>query len=73
MNEWTEILDNGGSIESVYMDFMKAFDKIPYKRLMKKMERYGINNKTIFLQTCGICLGFNFLINFCVVCKKICL
>jgi hypothetical protein len=47
MNEWTEILDNGGIIDSVYMDFMKAFDKVPQKRLIKKMERYGINNKTI--------------------------
>ena len=26
MNEWTEILDNGCSIDSVYMDFMKAFE-----------------------------------------------
>jgi hypothetical protein len=26
MNEWTEILDNGGSIDSVYMDFIKAFE-----------------------------------------------
>jgi hypothetical protein len=47
MNEWTKILDNGGSIDSVYMDFMKAFDKVPHKRLIQKMERYGINNKTI--------------------------
>ena len=36
MNEWTEILDNGGSIDSVYMDFMKAFDKVPHKRLINK-------------------------------------
>jgi len=27
--------DNGGSIDSVYMDFMKAFDKVPHKRLIK--------------------------------------
>ena len=47
MNEWTEILDNGGSIDSVYMDSMKAFDKVPHKRLMQKMEWYDINNKTI--------------------------
>ena len=38
MYEWTEILDNGG------MDFMKAFDKVPHKKLM---ESYGMNNKTI--------------------------
>jgi hypothetical protein len=24
LDQWTEILDNGGSIDSVYMDFMKA-------------------------------------------------
>ena len=36
MNEWTEILDNGGIIDSVYMDFMKAFDKVPHKRLIKR-------------------------------------
>jgi hypothetical protein len=29
------------------MNFMKAFDKVPHKRLITKMERYGINNKTI--------------------------
>ena len=36
MNECTEILDNGGSIDSVHMDFMKALDKVPHKRLIKK-------------------------------------
>ena len=38
MNEWTEILDNGGSIDSVYMDYMKAFDKVQQKRLIKNRE-----------------------------------
>ena len=47
MDEWTEILDNGGKLDSVYMDFMKAFDKVPHRRLVKKMERYGINQSTI--------------------------
>lgn len=28
------------------MDFMKAFDKVPHQRLLKKMERYKIS-KTI--------------------------
>lgn len=46
--EWTEILDNGVCVVlTVYMDFMKAFDKVPHMRLIKKMERYGINSKTI--------------------------
>jgi hypothetical protein len=28
MDEWTKIIDKGGKIDSVYMDFMKAFDKV---------------------------------------------
>ena len=39
---WTEILDQGGSLDAVYCDFMKAFDKVPHNRLMHKIDRYGI-------------------------------
>lgn len=47
MDEWTEILDHGGKIDSIYMDFMKAFDKVPHQRLLKKMERYKISETVI--------------------------
>ena len=47
MDEWTETLDSGGSIDSIYMDFMKAFDKVPHRRLVVKMERYGISERII--------------------------
>ena len=30
---WTEILDQGGTLDVVYCDFMKAFDKVPHQRL----------------------------------------
>jgi hypothetical protein len=29
------------------MDFMKAFDKVPHRRLLKKMERYKISEIVI--------------------------
>ena len=42
LDEWTEIIDSGGTIDAVYMDFMKAFDKVLHVRLLKKLESYGI-------------------------------
>jgi hypothetical protein len=44
LDQWTEIIDNGGSIDSVYMDFMKAFDKIPHRRLIKKWNTMALEN-----------------------------
>ena len=37
LEEWTQILDRGGGIDCVYCDFQKAFDKVPYRRLMTKI------------------------------------
>ena len=42
MNEWTEALDDDIQIETVYLDFRKAFVSVPHKRLIKKLEGYGI-------------------------------
>ena len=47
MDEWTKILDKGGKIDSIYMDFMKAFDKVPHRRLLHKMHSYKISEKVI--------------------------
>ena len=47
LDEWTEILDDGGTIDAVYMDFMKAFDKVPHERLLSKLEAYGIGGEVM--------------------------
>ena len=39
---WTQIIDEGGNIDAVYCDFMKAFDKVPHNRLTYKIQQYGI-------------------------------
>lgn len=47
MNIWTDILDMGGSLDVVYCDFMKAFDKVPHKRLVYKVSKYGIKGNIL--------------------------
>ena len=43
----TEMLDDGKSIDIIYLDFKKAFDSIPHERLLLKMKGYGITGKTL--------------------------
>ena len=42
MDNWTKALDEGKSVDCIYADFKKAFDKVPHKRLMVKIRAYGI-------------------------------
>ena len=43
LDKWTEALDSGYSIDCIYMDYAKAFDTVPHRRLLYKLSRYGIN------------------------------
>ena len=42
LDKWTEAIDQGKSVDCIYMDYMKAFDTVPHKRLMNKLKTYGI-------------------------------
>ena len=44
---WCDILDQGGNIDVLYCDFMKAFDKVPHKRLVYKVSKYGIKGNVL--------------------------
>ena len=43
----TSEVDEGNSADVVYLDFSKAFDKVPYGRLGKKLEGHGISGKCL--------------------------
>ena len=45
LDMWTEALDRGFSIDVIYMDFQKAFDVVPHRRLLGKIKSYGISDE----------------------------
>ena len=42
LNEWTMSDDDHQPIDVVYLDFQKAFDKIPIEYLIHKLDHYGV-------------------------------
>jgi len=46
-DKWTEYLESGGQIDTIYSDFEKAFDKVPHRRLISKLRTYGLHDTVI--------------------------
>ena len=49
LEEWTKALDEGLSVDCIYMDYRKAFDTVPHKRLLGKLKSYGFSDQINFL------------------------
>ena len=48
MEDLTAAIDQGYEVDVIYIDFCKAFDKVPHKRLLAKIERYdGIKGNVL--------------------------
>ena len=47
LEAWTRILDSGNAVDAIYLDFRKAFDTIPHKRILAKLEGYGVTSKCL--------------------------
>ena len=40
-------MDEESPVDVIYLDFQKAFDKVPHQRLMLKLKAHGIGNSII--------------------------
>ena len=47
MDKVTQCVENGDDIDVVYLDFAKAFDKVPHQRLLLKLRDHGIGDKVV--------------------------
>ena len=47
LERWTQIVDDGRSVDVAYFDYAKAFDKVSHRLLMIKLKAYGIDGKLL--------------------------
>ena len=45
--EITKCVDDGSLVDVIYLDFQKAFDKVPHQRLILKLKSLGMGNSII--------------------------
>ena len=47
VNHWTKEIDERQPVDVLYLDYEKAFDKVPLKRLLLKLDHYGIRGSVL--------------------------
>ena len=47
LEQATTVVDSGAGFDIIYLDFAKAFDKVPIKRLLKKVRAHGIHGQVL--------------------------
>ena len=47
LEDVTKWAEEGSPVDIIYLDFQKAFDKVPHQRLLLKLKAHGIGNGMI--------------------------
>ena len=47
LDAWTETLENEGCVDTVYLEFAKAFDTVPHEWLLRKLSGLGVHGKIL--------------------------
>ena len=48
-HNWFEMLEKGNEVGAVFFDFKKAFDSVPHRALLEKLENLQVNHVLVFL------------------------
>ena len=47
MEQWMRTVDNRGSVDIIYLDFRKAFDSVPHRRLLSKLQASRVKGRLL--------------------------
>ena len=47
LDDWTRAIEQGDSVDAIYLDFSKAFDTVPHRRLLRKLQAIGIRGSLL--------------------------
>ena len=47
LEDWTKTLDSGESTDVLYLDFSKAFDRVPLRHLLLKLNHFGVRGNLL--------------------------
>jgi Reverse transcriptase (RNA-dependent DNA polymerase) len=47
LDHLSEALEEGGAVDAIFLDFAKAFDKVPRQRLVEKMRAIGLDGQVL--------------------------
>ena len=47
VHDWSSVLQKRSQVDVVFLDFQKAFDRVPHHRLCMKLQYYGISGDSL--------------------------
>jgi hypothetical protein len=59
LEKTTKVIDGGLPFDVIFLDFAKAFDKVPRERLLEKLRAHGVRGRALNWIRTGLQAGNN--------------